>query len=143
MKKEEITMIYVGEPSYIMDLYIADYKKVGVKAIYSGGLEGIRKILEQQHVDIILININNTYMNVLHFIKSLKKLVGSETPIVATGVISLEGEEKKYLEGGASAFIEEPLSKEDSLEKIKKILHLSVRSLTRLSTHYKPIGIKS
>ena len=127
MEESSFVIVYVGEPSFIMDLYVKEFRKIRVKVILSESLQGVLGILKINHVDAILVNINNTKLDGFGLIKAIKPQVDQGIPVIATGILS-SGESKKE----ACAFIEEPLAKDVCLEEIKRVLKKKTRKSVRV-----------
>ena len=126
-----LVLVYLGERSFLMDLYAKEFRKKGVKVLFAECFPDAQKILKSEAVDIILVNINNTKLNSCRLIRDLSYTFS--LPVVATGVAHSEREKAEYITTcGARAFIEEPLSAEACLEEIKDVLEMQRRENPRL-----------
>lgn len=141
MVNSNLVMVYVGERSYLMDLYRKEFKKKGVKVHFFESFIEVQGFLKRDRADIVLVNINNTRLDCCQLIRKLS--YQSKLPVVAIGVVSSEKEKKNFVNVcGASAFIEEPLAIESCLEEVKKILNQRSRVEPRLQADQSNINAK-
>ncbi len=131
MGRVGLVLVYVGEPSFIMELYAKEFRRKGVKVLLAQSFYEAQKMTKSEKVDLVFVNVNNTRLNSSDMITKLSQSL--DIPVVATGVVTSERQKKRYVSvDGACAFIEEPLAIESCLEEIKELLSLPKRESKRI-----------
>ncbi len=84
-------------------------QKNGVESVtVSNGLEAIKE-LEQNHYDLILMDIQMPQMDGIEATTYIREVMKNDTPIIALSASSFEDEHRKCMEVGMNACIVKPI----------------------------------
>ena len=130
----QITMLSLDEKTIASDLDRAGYKKMGISVKTASSHEDVIKTLGSTDVDIIVMNMDHTKVDVLDSVKRLKKYKQwAHIPVVLTSVQSSQKVKQLALQSGAEMFVEQPLPRDYFIEKIKNLLSKETRGQQRVS----------
>ena len=51
--KKSLNIIYFGEASILMDIYVENYKKMGIQVLVAGGIEEVQDYLKNYELRVI------------------------------------------------------------------------------------------
>lgn len=129
-----ITMLSVDEKTMASDLDRAGYKKMGITVKSATTYDDMIKLLSAHHIDIIVMNMDHTKIEILDAVKRIKRIKDfSEVPVVLTSVQSAPKIKQLALKSGADMFVEQPLPRDYFVEKIKSLLSQQTRGQQRVS----------
>jgi CheY-like chemotaxis protein len=101
--------------------YRAALSKTGAKTLWAeNGLDAI-KAVEQNHVDIVLMDINMPEINGLEATKRIKKIF-PDIPVIIQTAYLLSNEREKSFDAGADEFIAKPITYRQLLEILNRFL---------------------
>lgn len=83
------------------------------------GFSAIEKIENNEHYDIIFMNIMMPKMSGVETLKKLKEIDNFNTPVVALTVDAMEGKFTKYIEVGFNDYLSKPINKDE----LKRVLY--------------------
>lgn len=117
-------ILYIEDNPQNMDLVLRILNHVGGYEAFGAvdGLSGV-EIAEQQHPDLIIMDINLPDISGIEATRRIKALPGLNTvPIVAFTADTGESDRKKYLEEGCDGFMAKPASAKILLDMVQKYL---------------------
>lgn len=130
---KSIKMISIDDKTMTTDLDRAGYRKMGVYVKAASNYEEARKILSEDQIDIILINMDFKPVDGPAICKHFKNTEEtSSIPIVMTSVRTAAKIRNSALEAGADLFVEQPLPRTAFIERIKQMLEHKTRSTERV-----------
>ena len=129
----QITMLSVDEKTLTSDLDRAGYRKMGISVKSANTFEEAAKTLENMHIDIIVLNMDHTKVDVLDVVKKIKSAkIWGDIPIVLTSVQSAPKIKQLAKKSGADLFVEQPLPRDYFIEKLKNLLSQQTRGQQRV-----------
>lgn len=131
--QKPIKMISIDDKTLTTDLDRAGYRKMGVYVKPASNYEEARKILADDHIDIILINMDYKPVDGPGICRHFKNT--EETcmiPIVMTSVRTAAKIRNSALDAGADLFVEQPLPRTAFIERIKQMLEHKTRTTERV-----------
>ena len=87
------------------------------------GFSAIEKIENNEHYDIIFMDIMMPKMSGVETLKKLKEIDGFNTPIVALTADAMEGKSTKYIEVGFNDYLSKPINKDELKRVLNKCLN--------------------
>lgn len=129
----QITMLSLDEKTLTSDLDRAGYRKMGIHVKSATSYEEAAKTLESMHIDIIVMNMDHTKVDIIDVVKKVKSVSEwSEIPIVLTSVQSAAKIKQLAKKSGADLFVEQPLPRDYFIEKLKNLLSQQTRGQQRV-----------
>lgn len=129
----QITMLSLDEKTLTSDLDRAGYRKMGISVKSATTYEEAAKMLENMHIDIIVMNMDHTKVDVIDVVKKVKSVKEwNEIPIVLTSVQSAPKIKQLARKSGADLFVEQPLPRDYFIEKLKNLLSQQTRGQQRV-----------
>ena len=89
----------------------------------NSGFECINKIENNEHYDIIFMDIMMPEMSGVETLKKLKEIKNFNTPIVALTADAMEGKSTKYIEVGFSEYLSKPINKKELKRVLNNLLN--------------------
>ena len=130
----QITMLSLDEKNLVSELDRAGYKKMGIIVRSATTHEEAMKILKNEQIDIIVMNMDHSKVEVSESAKRVKQHdEWSAIPIVLTSVQSSAKVKQLAKKSGADLFVEQPLPRDYFIEKLKSILDHKTRGQQRVS----------
>jgi len=131
--QKSIKMILIDDKTITTDLDRAGYRKMGVFVKPASNYEEARRILSEDSIDIILINMDYKPIDAPAICRHFK---GSEStaniPIVMTSVRTSAKIRNGAIDAGADLFVEQPLPRTAFIERIKQMLEHKTRTTQRV-----------
>lgn len=87
------------------------------------------KMLEKQHFDLVLMDIQMPEMNGYEAAQYIRKHLHSDVPVIAMTAYALKGEEEKVLNGGMNGYFSKPFTIDLLHAAIEKVFTLTYESL--------------
>ncbi|MBE6139796.1 MAG: response regulator [Firmicutes bacterium] len=87
------------------------------------GFSAIEKIENNEHYDIIFMDIMMPKMSGVETLKKLKDIDGFNTPVVALTADAMEGKSTKYIEVGFNDYLSKPINKDELKRVLDKCLN--------------------
>ena len=87
------------------------------------GFTAIEKIENNEHYDIIFMDIMMPKMSGVETLKKLKEIDGFNTPVVALTADAMEGKSTKYIEVGFNEYLSKPINKDELKRVLNKCLN--------------------
>ena len=87
------------------------------------GFSAIEKIENNEHYDIIFMDIMMPKMSGVETLKKLKEIDNFNTPVVALTADAMEGKSTKYIEVGFNDYLSKPINKEELKRVLNKCLN--------------------
>ena len=87
------------------------------------GFSAIEKIENNEHYDIIFMDIMMPKMSGVETLKKLKEIDGFNTPVVALTADAMEGKSTKYIEVGFNEYLSKPINKDELKRVLNKCLN--------------------
>jgi len=113
----QITMLSLDEKNLISELDRAGYKKMGILVRSATTHEEAIKILKNEQIDIIVMNMDHSKVVVSESAKRVKQHEEwSAIPIVLTSVQSSAKVKQLAKKSGADLFVEQPLPRDYFIE---------------------------
>jgi two-component system chemotaxis response regulator CheY len=117
-------ILIVDDSKTVRNLVAFIMKKEGYKVTSAeDGLDGLEKLYQAEHIDLIISDVNMPRMDGFTFIKNLREQEAyRDTPIV---VLSTEGQDKDIQTGmnlGANLYMVKPAQPEKLLRNVKMLL---------------------
>ena len=129
----QITMLSLDEKTLTSDLDRAGYRKMGINVKTATTYEEAAKTLEHMDIDIIVMNMDHTKVDIMDVVKKVKSVKEwSEIPIVLTSVQSAPKIKQLAKKSGADLFVEQPLPRDYFIEKLKHLLSQQTRGQQRV-----------
>lgn len=129
----QIVMLSIDEKTLISDLDRAGYKRMGVLVRSATTYEDAIRILKNESIDIIVMNMDHSTVNTLDATARIKRVKEwSSIPIVLTSVQASAKVRSAAIKSGADLFVEQPLPRDYFIEKLKSILDQQTRSNQRV-----------
>jgi CheY-like chemotaxis protein len=129
----QITMLSLDEKTITSELDRAGYRKMGISVRSANTFEEAAKMLETMHIDIIVMNMDHTKVDVLDAVKKIKSVKHWDSiPIVLTSVQSAPKIKQLAKKSGADLFVEQPLPRDYFIEKLKNLLSQQTRGQQRV-----------
>ena len=91
------------------------------------GFSAIEKIENNEHYDIIFMDIMMPKMSGVETLKKLKEIDNFNTPVVALTADAMEGKSTKYIEVGFTDYLSKPINKEELKRVLNKCLIDNIR----------------
>jgi uncharacterized protein (TIGR02266 family) len=130
---KSIKMISIDDKTLTTDLDRAGYRKMGVFVKPASNYEEARRILTEDSIDIILINMDYKPIDGPAICRHFKSSEQTSTiPIVMTSVRTAAKIRNSALDAGADLFVEQPLPRTAFIERIKQMLEHKTRSTERV-----------
>jgi len=132
----QIVMLSVDEKTLITDLDRAGYKKMGVLVRSATTLEDAIRILKNETIDIIVMNMDHAAVDAAEATLKIKRVKEwSSIPVVLTSVQSSSKIKQTASKCGADLFVEQPVPRDYFIEKLKSILDQETRTNQRVRGH--------
>jgi len=120
----------MGKPTILIvedEDYVRDFLGLLLKEHYdvlnaANGIEAINQINVNEQIDLILLDLHMPGINGLDLLRTLKKEVKKEIPVIIVTAYSSQEIRNESMELGAKDFISKPFSVESLEKSIKKIL---------------------
>jgi CheY-like chemotaxis protein len=129
----QIVMLSLDEKTLITELDRAGYKKMGVLVRSATTFEDAIRILKNDAIDIIVMNMDHSSVNTAEATVKIKRVKEwSSIPIVLTSVQSSAKIKQTAVKCGADLFVEQPLPRDYFIEKLKSILEQETRATQRV-----------
>jgi len=90
------------------------------------GFNAIEKIENNEHYDIIFMDIMMPKMSGVETLKKLKEIDGFNIPVVALTADAMEGKSTKYIEVGFNDYLSKPINKDELKRVLNKFLNGNV-----------------
>lgn len=91
-----------------------------------------RQVLESQHPDLILMDINMPDTDGYTLTSQLKALPGvKRIPIIAVTANALKGDRERSLAAGCDGYIEKPIDIDTLGSQVKRFIHIGIQSTPR------------
>jgi len=126
-------MLSVDEKTLITELDRAGYKKMGVLVRSATTLEDAIRLLKNDPIDIIVMNMDHSSLDAADATIKIKRVKEwANIPIVLTSVRSSAKIKQLASRCGADLFVEQPLPRDYFIEKLKSILDHETRATQRV-----------
>jgi len=137
-KDEEITKVVKDNKVSYSDkkVLIVDDNKLNIKVASKilkefelnidscdSGFSAIEKIENNEHYDIIFMDIMMPKMSGVETLKKLKQIYNFNTPVVALTADAMEGKSTKYIEVGFNDYLSKPINKDELKRVLDKCLN--------------------
>ena len=129
----QIVMLSLDEKTLITELDRAGYKKMGVLVRSATTLEDAIRILKNETIDIIVMNMDHSSVNAAEATVKIKRVKEwASIPVILTSVQSSAKIKQAAAKCGADLFVEQPLPRDYFIEKLKSILEQETRANQRV-----------
>ena len=143
-KDEETTKVVKDDKASYSDkkVLIVDDNKLNIKVASKimsefelnidscdSGFSAIEKIENNEHYDIIFMDIMMPKMSGVETLKKLKQIETFNTPVVALTADAMEGKSTKYIEVGFNDYLSKPINKDELKRVLDKCLNGTVETL--------------
>lgn len=129
----QIVMLSLDEKTLITELDRAGYKKMGVLVRSATTLDEAIRILKNETIDIIVMNMDHSSVNATEATVKIKRVKEwASIPVVLTSVQSSAKIKMTAQKSGADLFVEQPLPRDYFIEKLKSILEQETRATQRV-----------
>lgn len=133
LPQKSIKMISIDDKTLTTDLDRAGYRKMGVYVKAASNYEEARRILSEEKIDLILINMDFKPVDGPTICRHFKAMEETGSlPIVMTSVRTAAKVRNSAIEAGADLFVEQPLPRMAFIERIKQMLEHKTRSTERV-----------
>ena len=93
------------------------------------GFSAIEKIENNEHYDIIFMDIMMPKMSGVETLKKLKEIDNFNTPVIALTADAMEGKSTKYIEVGFNDYLSKPINKDELKRVLNKCLNVTTEEL--------------
>ena len=129
----QIVMLSLDEKTLVSELDRAGYKKMGVLVRSATTYDDLVRILKNESIDIIVMNMDHSTVNSADATARIKRVKEwASIPIVLTSVQSSAKVKQLASKAGADLFVEQPLPRDYFIEKLKSILDHQTRGNQRV-----------
>ncbi len=133
MAQQAIKMLLLDDKTITTDLDRAGYRKMGVIVKPAQNFDEVRKIMSEENVDVLVMNLDYKKADALSICKHFKQSSDySDLPVIITSVQPHAKFRDKIDSARADLFVEQPIPRTYFIEKLKTLLEKTTRSTSRL-----------
>ncbi|MFP4470950.1 MAG: response regulator [Bacteroidales bacterium] len=120
--KDKLILVAEDVPTNFL-LVKKSLRKTGVNLIWAkNGQEAVDEISRQdQHIDLVLMDIRMPIMNGLEATKKIKEMY-PELPVIAQTAYAMDGDREHSLDAGCDDYISKPINLKEFIELIAKYI---------------------
>ena len=133
MSEKFLVFLVIDERVITTDLDRAGYRKSGVSIKPARSFQEANQILTDHEVDAIIFNYDYKEVDAIHACHHFKNQQDTmDIPVVFTSVQGRPGKLKECEKAGMDLFIEQPVPKQQLIEKIRALLEQQTRTTERV-----------